>query len=132
VTVKPPPSQAELEILEYLTAHPGSTVRDVAAGFGEERGFARTTVLTLMERLRQKGHLTRRKVGGVFQYTAREKRMTLLSRMVSDFVEKTLGGSLEPFVAYLAGKPKVSRQELEELREIVEKLDDKNNKEDKR
>lgn len=131
VSTKPPPSEAELEILSYLTDHPGSSVRDVAEDFGRPRGLARTTVLTLMERLRAKGHLSRRKVQGVFQYSARENQVRLLTRMVGRFVEKTLGGSLQPFVAYLLDKPKVSKEELQELRELVDSLDAKQ-KEDKR
>ena len=125
---KAPPSQAELEILQYVTDHAGTTVRAVAEEFGRARGLARTTVLTLMERLRRKGHLTRRKVDGVFQYSAREGRVQLMARLVGRFVEKTLGGSLQPFVAYLMDRPEVTKKELDELRDLVDALDAKKDK----
>jgi predicted transcriptional regulator len=128
VSDKAVPSEAELEVLRYVTEHPGTSVRDVAAEFARTRGLARTTVLTLMERLRKKGHLTRRKAEGVFQYSARESRGELLSRLVGRFVEKTLGGSLQPFVAYLLDRPRVSREELDELKDLVDKLDTKDRK----
>ena len=127
---KPPPSEAELEILAYITEHPGSSVRTVADEFGQPRGFARTTVLTLIERLRKKGYLNRKKTGGVFVYSPREEQGNLLARLVGRFVERTLGGSLSPFVAYLLEKPEVSKQELDELKDLVSSLDAKG-KEDK-
>ena len=43
------------------------TVGEVAERFGEAQGLARSTILTVMERLRKKGHLTRGKVEGVFR-----------------------------------------------------------------
>ena len=48
-----------------------ATVGEVARGFGEARGLARTTVLTVMERLRRKGYLGRAKDGGAYRYSTR-------------------------------------------------------------
>lgn len=126
---KPTPSQAELEVLQYVTAHPACSVGDVADEFARTRKLARTTVGTMMERLRKKGYLTRTKAGGVFQYSAKEAQGRTMTRLIGRFVEKTLGGSLQPFVAYFSGKAKVSKEELAELRELVEKLDAKDKKE---
>ncbi|WP_258224035.1 BlaI/MecI/CopY family transcriptional regulator, partial [Stenotrophomonas sp. HMWF003] len=47
----------ELALLQYVAEQGGATVGEVAAGFGEERGLARSTVLTMMERLRGKAYL---------------------------------------------------------------------------
>ncbi len=55
----------------------------------------------MMERLRKKNYLTRRKDGGAFQYLPVVAKTELMQTLVQDFVEKTLGGSLSPFVAYL-------------------------------
>jgi predicted transcriptional regulator len=43
-------SPAEWEVLQYILERAPIPVRDVAARFGETHGYARTTVLTLMER----------------------------------------------------------------------------------
>ena len=58
----------ELALLQYVGEQEGATVGQAAEGFGAPRGLARSTVLTMMERLRQKGHLERRQVDGVYQY----------------------------------------------------------------
>lgn len=115
--------EQELEVLRYVTDHAPITVRDVAAQFGARRGLARTTILTVMERLRKKGFLTRRKDDGAFQYVPAQAKTELLQNLVQDFVEKTLGGSVSPFVAYLADAKGLSADEITELRRIVGQME---------
>lgn len=38
----------ELALLQYVAEQGGATVGEVATGFGEARGLARSTVLTMM------------------------------------------------------------------------------------
>jgi len=113
----------ELTLLRYVTDHAPITVREVAAQFGEPHGLARTTILTMMERLRRKGYLTRGKDAGAFEYRPVVAKTELLQTLVHDFVEKTLGGSLSPFVAYLTDAQDLSERELSELRKLLEAKD---------
>jgi predicted transcriptional regulator len=114
--------RAELEILHYVQDHHPVTVRDVADHFAETHGHVRTTVLNVMERLRKKGFLIRKKSGGLFQYEPRVGKADLLQSLVRDFVDKTLGGSLSPFMAYLSRDAKLSESELDELKQVVSEL----------
>jgi len=114
--------RAELEILHFVQDHRPVSVRDVADHFAETRGHVRTTILNVMERLRKKGFLTRKKTGGIYQYEPRVGKAELLRSLVGDFVEKTLGGSLSPFVAYLSRDAKLSGKELDELKQVVSEL----------
>ncbi len=43
-----------MEVLNYIGDHESVSVRDVAQHFEKEKGLARTTILTVMERLRKK------------------------------------------------------------------------------
>ncbi len=115
--------RAEMDVLRYVTDHHPVTVRQVADHVSETKGHVRTTVLNVMERLRQKGYLVRRKTGGVFHYSPRLPREELLRSLVRDFVARSLGGSLSPFVAYLAHEAKLSPEEVCELRTLVENLE---------
>ena len=120
---RPNIGRAELEILHYVHDHHPVTVRDVADHVSKTKGHARTTVLNVMARLSRKGYLTRKRVEGVYHYSPRVPKAQLLRSLVSDFVDKALGGSLSPFVAYLAEDARVSEQELEELKRIVSELE---------
>ena len=114
--------RAELEILHFVQDHHPVSVRDVADHFAETRGHVRTTILNVMERLRKKGFLARKKAGGIYQYEPRVGKAELLRSLVGDFVEKTLGGSLSPFVAYLSRDARLSEKELSELKQVVSGL----------
>lgn len=122
-----PPSrsigQAELEILQYIQDHHPVTVREVAEHISQTKGHVRTTVLNVMVRLCNKGYLHRAKVDGVFQYRPRLAKGELLRRLVRDFVNRALGGSLSPFVAYLAEDARLSGDDLARLRRLVRELD---------
>ena len=123
---KPPLGELEQDVLRHFaenTTAPPLSVREVAETFREERGLARTTILTVMENLRKKGYLTRSKAeGGLFVYRLAVSKTDLLQGLVRGFVEKTLGGSVSPLVAYLADNERISGEDLAELERFVEEL----------
>ncbi len=112
----------ELALLQFIAAAPGRTVGEAAEGFGAPRGLARSTVLTMMERLRRKGHLSRRLVRGTFRYSPRVPPGEVVRGVVRDFVEGTLQGAVSPVVAYLSEEADVSDAELAELEDLVSRL----------
>ena len=114
----------ELALLRWIAERGGASVGTAAEEYGEPRELARSTVLTMMERLRGKGHLERRRVDGVYRYTSPASPRELMRGVVASFVESTLGGSLTPFTAYLAEAEEVSADELAELEELVSRLRD--------
>jgi predicted transcriptional regulator len=125
---RPPLGDQELEVLRHVAAHGPISVGDVAAQFGEPRGtgsraLARTTILTVMERLRRKGYLARAREGGVYRYSACVPQADVLRCLVRQFVERTLAGSLSPFVAYLAESRELSDEQLAELRRLVDEIE---------
>ncbi|AKQ63185.1 Transcriptional regulator, MecI family [Myxococcus hansupus] len=120
--MKKPVGEQELVVLRYVAEHGPATVGEVAERFGEPQGLARSTILTVMERLRLKGYLTRRKVEGVYQYASPVPASELLRDVVGDFVQRSLSGSLSPFAAYLSEAEDVSDDELAQLQDVVARL----------
>ncbi|MCE5322650.1 BlaI/MecI/CopY family transcriptional regulator [bacterium] len=112
--------ELELELLRFITDHSPITVRDASIQFGEERELARTTVLTVMERLRKKGYLKRKSRKGVFEYSPYLKKSDLLKKLISSFADKVLGGSIDPLVAYLAEDADLSDEQISELQRLLE------------
>ena len=120
---KPRLGRAESEVLRYVADHCPATVREVADHFAATKGHTKTTVLNMMERLRDKGFLARESVDGLYRYAPTQPAAEMLRDLVRDFVDEMLGGSLEPFAAYLAQRPKVSDAEIARLRETVTLLE---------
>ncbi len=113
----------ELALLRHVAERAGVTVGEVAETYGTDRGLARSTVLTMMERLRQKGYLTRRRgQDGVYRYRSSTPAGEVLRTAVRDFVRNTLDGEVSPVVAYLVEDAQVSDEELAELEALVDRL----------
>ena len=113
----------ELALLTWVAAHEGATVAEVVDGFGTPRDLARLTVLTMMERLRRKGHLSRRQVRGLYRYRSAVGPRDVLTRAVASFIERTLGGSVTPVVAYLSeSADELTPEQVQELEDVVARL----------
>jgi predicted transcriptional regulator len=115
----------EFDALALVREREPISVGEMAKAFGAPRGLARTTVLTMMERLRTKGYLTRSKIEGVFHYSPKAGSEEAMNDLVGDFVRRSLGGSLQPFVSYLVEGSDLSSAEVEQLRKLVESLEAK-------
>lgn len=98
----------ELECMSALWPMGEGTVRDIHIELSMGRKRAYTTVLTIMDRLAQKGIVTRHKVGRAYRYrpnlTADEARLKAVEKIVEGF----FAGSTDALAAHLAaqgGKP---------------------------
>lgn len=113
----------EMRILQYVADNHPVSVREVADHVAATEGKARTTVLTVMERLREKGYLSRRMKGGVYRYRPKRSHADVLRSLVADFVREALGGSVSPFVAYLAEDAELNDEQVRELARLVADLE---------
>ncbi len=114
--------EQELALLCHIADRGSVRVGQAAEHFGAGRGLARSTVLTMMERLRRKGFLARRLVDGIYRYQTRASSADLLKGAVRRFVERNLDGSVSPFLAYLSEAERMSDDELRELEALVARL----------
>ncbi len=123
--VKKPASlgRVECELLKYIDQNQPISVREVAQYWNEKTGQARTTVLTMMERMTKKGFLTRKKIDNVFHYSPKQSLSEVLKDLVGDFVNGVLGGSVVPLAAYLTQSQPVKAEEIEQLKQLVQRLE---------
>lgn len=112
----------EMQILSFINDHSPISVREVATHFEKEKNLARTTILTMMERLRKKGFLNRSKVDGVFRYTVKFEQEKVLHKKVSEFIERTLGGSVSPLFNYFSESTDLTADEIRQLKKIADKI----------
>jgi predicted transcriptional regulator len=117
--------ELELEVLKIIWNHEPCTVQEAAKILDTRKTCARTTVLTVMQRLHAKGFLKRRKVRGVFQYSPTENRSKVMSRLIGHFLDKVLDGSAVPFVTYLTETEDLSKQQIAALRQLAQELERK-------
>ena len=118
------PSLGELEVqvLQLVWREEPCTERQVWDLVCEDRSVGRTTVLKTIQRLEAKGLLKRVKDTSPVQFRAAAKERRVLPELVSRFVGRVLGGSVDPLVAYLADSEKLSTKDVKALEEIARKI----------
>jgi predicted transcriptional regulator len=118
------PSLGELEVqvLRLVWRHAPCTERQVTDLLQAERPAGRTTVLKTLQRLEAKGLLVREPGATPVRYRAARAERGVVPALVRRFVERFLGGSAEPLVAYLADSEKLSAADAEALRALAERL----------
>ena len=109
----------EMAVLDFVLQNGPVSVREASEHFRTTSGLARTTVQTVMERLRKKGFLGRSEHEGIYVYEAALEKDALHSKLIADFIRAKLGGSVSPLVAFLAQSKRLKDDELEMLRKFV-------------
>jgi predicted transcriptional regulator len=116
-------TDAERDVLRMLWDAGPSTIRALADELYPGGGTSEyATVQKLLERLEDKGHVTRRPEGRQNVFTARVRREQLVARRLRDTADELCDGSLTPLITHLVSTARLSRQELRELRRLVDRL----------
>jgi len=111
----------ELEIMNVVWDLGEATVHDVCARL--ERPAAYTTVLTMMRILESKGLLAHRVQGRSYVYRPTVARHEVRRSMLRDLRDLLFGGSTSLLLNTLVDEAEMSDQEREELRRIIESLE---------
>jgi BlaI family penicillinase repressor len=116
----PATSPAETEILRLVWQLRRATVQEVCDQLPAKRKIAYATVQTLLRRLEKKGYLKHDVKGKAHVFYPSVEKDRVIRRSVSDFVDRLFGGDPVPLMHYLAEHGKVSGEDIEELKRLVE------------
>lgn len=109
-------SDAELEILETLwAAGEALNANEIRARLNEKKDWERTTVLTLIRRLLDKGVIAQEKQG-VYYYSPLVAREDYVKGETKSFLNKFFKGNAKNLAAALIEDENLSREDVEELR----------------
>jgi len=112
----------EAEIMDVVWQRESITVQEIVDNLS--RPLAYTTVLTMVRILEEKGFITRaEKRGRAFVYRPVVTRKTVRSTMSRNLVDLIFGGSTKSLVLSLVEDSALSREELTELRGLINKLE---------
>ena len=111
--------ELELEVLKILWDQGPSSVLQVSGALSKQRGYARTTILTILQRLHKKGYLKRKKADGVYRYEPAQKRQQVMSRLLNQFIDRVFDGSSANLVQELTGA-RLSQTELNQIKAIID------------
>ena len=114
------PTNSELEILNVLWKRGPLTVRDVHEAL-EKRDVGYTTTLKLMQLMAEKGLVTRDESARSHIYAAAVQEKKIKKHIVSEMMERVFDGSAASLVMQALSSHKASKEEIEQIRELLDK-----------
>jgi predicted transcriptional regulator len=120
----PKPTEAELAILNVLWENGEGTVRDVYQELYRDDGGGYTTALKLLQIMHAKGLVERDDSQRAHVYRPAVNKERTQKRFLTDIVQRVFDGSPSQLVLQaLGGRPKATREELDEIRALLDRLD---------
>jgi predicted transcriptional regulator len=117
-------TETELRLLQALWEGGPATIRQLTDRIYPGGGPAEYgTVQKLLDRLESKGFLRRDRTPPAHTFTAVIGRDELIGRKLQDVAEKLCGGSLTPLLTHLVRTRRLSEQERQELRNLMDELE---------
>jgi predicted transcriptional regulator len=120
-------TDAELAVLQELWSHGPASMRQLAeALYPGKRASHLATVQKLLERLEERRYVRRDRSADIQIFSAAIDRDELIDRQLRNMAEKFCGGSLTPLFSSLVRAKRLSAQERQTLRALIEELEQKN------
>jgi predicted transcriptional regulator len=120
------PTELELQILKILWKAAPLLAREVQAKLTEDgRSLAKTSVITTLNTMFQKKYLARKKQGNTYLFSPRITEEQVAGRVLDDVVDRVFDGSTAAVMLSLFDARQINKDELEELRSLIDrKLDE--------
>ena len=119
-------TEAEWTLMEQLWVTPGMTGRGLTDALRSGNGWARSTTLTLLRRLAEKGAVRIEEQGGRQHFFPVVSREDAAARQTRDLLGRLYHGSLSNLVSTMTQEEKLSRTEIAELYAILDGLEENN------
>jgi BlaI family penicillinase repressor len=118
-------SDAEWRVMEVLWERSPLTSREVADLLAASTGWSPKTVKTLLGRLVKKGALGYEEVGNRYLYAPRVSHRDAVRAEGRTFVDKIFDGDASSALLHFARQVELPREEIEELRRLLEKEEER-------
>jgi BlaI family transcriptional regulator, penicillinase repressor len=115
-------SDTEWEIMRIVWAHHPITAADIIERLiAADSSWHPKTARTLLARLVEKQALDYEERGRAYVYEPRVTEAQCVAAASGSFVDRVFGGSLKPMLAHFIEQRRLSREELDELRALLER-----------
>lgn len=119
-----PPTTSELEVLNLLWSRGPLSVREVHETLSADRQIVYTTVLKTMQVMLERGFVARDSMGRKHIYRAAIAREDTQDKLLDTFLNRAFGGSAKGLVMRALGNYRSSKQDIEELKSLLDRMED--------
>ncbi|WP_457390220.1 BlaI/MecI/CopY family transcriptional regulator [Roseateles sp. P5_E1] len=117
-------SDAESQIMRALWERHPLSAEDILAALPVEDGWQLGTVKTLLNRMLNKGAVQAQRDGRRYLYKPLAAREDWEQGESLNLLDRVFGGRLSPLVAHFSAQRKLSREDAEALRRLLQEHDD--------
>jgi len=117
-------TNSEWYVLDCLWEKSPQTVMQLTAALGARVGWAKSTTITTLRRMEGKGLLLCTQEGRTRYYAPAVEREGAALRETRSFLDKVYRGSVGLMVSSMAQENALSKEEIEELYEILRKAEE--------
>ncbi len=116
--------ETEWDIMDALWTAGRGTAREITEALEKRRGWAYSTVKTMLDRMVEKGLVKARQVGTVWEYTSAVPRAKAQLWAWRRFVDLAFGGAASPALGFAAMEARLTKKQREELRAMLADSED--------
>jgi BlaI family transcriptional regulator, penicillinase repressor len=118
---QPPLANAELAMMNLLWCATQLTARQIREQlYADTTKAQHGTVQRLLQRLEDKGYITRDRSLSVHLFSATVSRQDYTCGQMENLAAKLTGGSLAPLITHLVEEKKITREEIGRIRAILD------------
>ena len=119
---------SEWNVLECLWEESPRTVMQLVARLGEKAGWAKSTTITTLRRMEEKGLVHCEIVGKGKYYTPAVEQEEATIQETKSFLNRVYRGSVGLMMSAMAQRQELSGEDIVELREILRKAEEERGK----
>ena len=114
---------AEWNLMECLWIEENRTGREVIDFLKERMGWSKSTTLTMLRRMTEKGLIACDESGEVRRYSAIVNREEAVLQETDDFLNRVYRGSIGLMMSTLTKKQSLSKEEIQERYDILKEAE---------
>ena len=111
--------ESEWSILQAVWEHEPCAAPTVQEALAEEKGWAYTTVKTMMDRMVKKGLLRTERIRKLYLYRSAITRAQAQRSEIMRTVKRAFDGALTPMMQFLIENEKLSDEEYRQLEQML-------------
>ncbi len=116
-------SEAESVVMEVLWESAPRASDEIIAALQSRVDWAEPTIKTLLNRLLNKGAIRARKDGRRYLYSPVLTRQQWVTEQSTGLLDRLFGGKVAPLVAHFSQHRKLGKNDIAELRRLLEDID---------
>jgi len=124
------PTASELAVLQLLWEREPLSVKEIHEALSDEKDIVYTTVLKTLQVMLERGMVEREQVGRKHIYSAAISQENTQDQLLDTFLKSTFGGSAKSLVMRALGNYSTSKKDIEELKGLIESMENDKNEEE--